>query len=148
LAINIAPYIQQIQLLTGLAISESEKEFHVTGQLTEKSRLNILLKGAMSLARGLEEEIYREVKQRENKSYDYGSNEMNLLSLSAILACWSAWVFKSKSEDPSRQAESREQAAAVSKYIESFIRNAIDAGRQMGEGGGTPEGKSQLIEII
>jgi hypothetical protein len=146
LAINIACYIQQIELLTRLAINDSEKELHKTGQLTDKSRLD-MLNGAMSLARGLEQEIYHEVNQIENKSYDYGSNEMNLLSLSVILACWSAWVFKSKSEDPNRAIESREQAAAVSKYIEPFIRNAISAGQQMGNGGGRPEGKSQLIEI-
>lgn len=51
----------------GLAIKESEKELRVTNLLTDNSRLNIPLKGAMSLARGLEQEIYREVKQRENK---------------------------------------------------------------------------------
>jgi hypothetical protein len=73
-----------------LAINESENELHMTGQLTDKSRLDILLKSAVSVAIGLEEEIYREVKQRENRSYDYGSNEMNPLSLSVILTCWSA----------------------------------------------------------
>jgi hypothetical protein len=30
-----------------------------------------------------------------------------------------------------RQIESREQAAAVSKYIASFIRNSINAGQRM-----------------
>lgn len=131
----------------GLTLNESEKELHRTDQLSGEARLNILLKGAMTLAKGLEEEIYREVKQREGKSYDYGSNEMNLLALAAILACWSGWVFKSKSEDQKRALDSREQAAAINKYVESFIRNAINAGQRMGEGGGTPEGRSQLIEI-
>jgi len=147
LAINIAYYIQQTQLLTGMAIKESEKELHTTGLLTDKSRFDIILRGAMLLARELEQEIYREVKKRENKSYDCESNEMNLLSLSVILACWSAWVFKAKSEDPNRASESREQAAAVSKYMESFFRNAINAGQQMGKGGEIPEGKIHNIEI-
>ena len=75
----------------------------------------------MTTAKMLEEEIYREVKQRENRSYDYCSNEMNLLALAAILAEQSGWVFKSKSEDKNRETESREQAAVVNKYIESFI---------------------------
>jgi hypothetical protein len=37
----------------------------------------------MTLAKGLEEEIYREVKQRENTSYSYGTNEMNMLAIAA-----------------------------------------------------------------
>jgi hypothetical protein len=147
LAINISCYVQQIQLLTGLALNQSEKELHRIDQLSEDARFNILVKGAVKLAKALEEEIYREVKQKEGKSYDHCSNEMNMLALSTILACWSGWVFKSKSEDKKRATESREQASAVSKYIESLIRNAINAGQKMGEGGETPEGKSRLIAI-
>ncbi|MFZ0513941.1 MAG: hypothetical protein WAM14_20205 [Candidatus Nitrosopolaris sp.] len=55
--------------------------------------------GAMITSKALEKEIYREVKQRENRSYDYCSNEMNLLALTTILAAWCGWVFKSKSQD-------------------------------------------------
>jgi hypothetical protein len=146
-AINIACYVQQIQLLTSIALSESEKRLHRTDQLSDEARLNILTRGVMTLAKGLEEEIYREVKQRENTSYSYGSNEMNMFAMAAILAAWSGWVFKSKSEDPNRAVESREQAAAINKYTGSFILNAIIAGQRMGEGGGIPEGKSQLIEV-
>ena len=72
---------------------------------------------------------------------------MNLLSLATILAAWSGWVFKSKSEDQNRHTESREQAAAVNKYIESFIRNSIKAGQRIGECGGTPEGRREFIDI-
>jgi len=43
--------------------------------------------------------------------------------------------------------ESREQAAAVNKYIESFIRNPIKAGQRIGECGGTPEGRREFIDI-
>jgi hypothetical protein len=146
LGINIACYIQQIQLLTEIAINESEKELHRRDQLTDKARLK-MLDSAMKLSRALEEEIYTEVRKKEGKSYDFNSNEMNLLALSAILAGWSGWVFKSKSEDPNRVQELRGQAAAESKYVETFIRNAINAGRSLGKDGGTPEGKSLLIEI-
>jgi len=36
----------------------------------------------------------------------------------------------------------------VSKYIESFIRNSINAGQRIGEGGKTPEGRSEFIELV
>lgn len=101
----------------------------------------------MTAAKTLEEEIYREVKQKENRSYDYCSNEMNLLALVTILAGWCGWVFKSKSEDQKRPTESREQAAAVNKYIESLICNSIKAGQRIGQCGGTPEGRSEFIDI-
>ena len=70
---------------------------------------------------------------------------MNLLALATILEAWSGWVFKSKSEDQSRPTA--EQATAVNKYIESFIRNSIKAGQMIGEGCGTPEGRSEFIDI-
>ena len=72
---------------------------------------------------------------------------LTLVALATILAAWSGWLFKSKSEDKNRQTESREQAAAVNKYIESFIRNSINAGQRIGEGGGTPDGRTEFIEI-
>lgn len=145
--IDIAYYIQQVQIQTAATIKESETKLKEKGKLLDEDRINILLKGAMTTAKALEQEIYREVKQRENKSYDYCSNEMNLVALATILAAWSGWLFKSKSEDKNRQTESREQAAAVNKYIESFIRNSINAGQRIGEGGGTPDGRTEFIEI-
>ena len=148
LPIDIAYYIQQIQIQTASAIKESENKLKEKGKLLDIDRINILLSGAATTAKALEEEIYREVKQREKKAYDFCCNEMNLLALATILAAWSGWVFKSKSEDESRQIESREQAAAVSKYIESFIRNSINAGQRIGEGGKTPEGRSEFIELV
>jgi len=147
LPIDIAYYIQQVQIQTAATIKESETKLKEKGKLLDEDRINILLKGAMTTAKALEQEIYREVKQRENKSYDYCSNEMNLVALATILAAWSGWLFKSKSEDKNRQTESREQAAAVNKYIESFIRNSINAGQRIGEGGGTPDGRTEFIEI-
>lgn len=145
--IDIAYYIQQVQIQTAATIKESETKLKEKGKLLDEDRINILIKGAMTTAKALEQEIYREVKQRENKSYDYCSNEMNLVALATILAAWSGWLFKSKSEDKNRQTESREQAAAVNKYIESFIRNSINAGQRIGEGGGTPDGRTEFIEI-
>jgi len=147
LPIDIAYYIQQIQIQTAATIKESENKLKERGKLLDEDRINILLRGAVTTAKALEEEIYREVKQKENRSYDYCSNEMNLLSLATILAAWSGWVFKSKSEDQNRHTESREQAAAVNKYIESFIRNSIKAGQRIGECGGTPEGRREFIDI-
>ena len=145
--IDIAYYIQQIQIHTAATINESEKKLKEKGKLLDENRINILLRGALITAKTLEEEIYREVKQRENRSYDYGSNEMNLLALVTILAGWCGWVFKSKSEDQKRPTESRAQAAAINKYIKSLIRNSIIAGQGMGQCGGTPEGRSEFIDI-
>lgn len=96
--IDIAYYIQQIQIQTAAAISESEKKLKEKGKLLDEDRINILFRGAVTAAKTLEEEIYREVKQKENRSYDYCSNEMNLLALVTILAGWCGSVFKSKSE--------------------------------------------------
>ena len=72
---------------------------------------------------------------------------MNLLALATIFAAWSGWVFKSKSADQNGRTESREQAAELNKYIESFIRNSIKAGQGIGECGGTPEGRREFIDI-
>ena len=63
-----------------------------------------------------------------------------------IWSC-SHYANKSKSEDKNRQPDSREQGGAVSKYIESFVRNSIKAGQRIGEGGGTPDGRTELIDI-
>jgi hypothetical protein len=130
-----------------IAIRESETKLSRTGSLLEDDRFNIVLKGGARLAKALEEEIHREVTEKEGKSYDYCSNEMNMLALSTILACWSGWVFKAKSVDLKRPEESREQASAVNKYVESLVRNAIYAGRKLGEDGKPPYGKSQSIAI-
>ena len=86
LPIDIAYYIQQIQIQTAAAIKESENKLKEKGKLLDIDRINILLSGAATTAKALEEEIYREVKQREKKAYDFCSNEMNLLALATILA--------------------------------------------------------------
>jgi hypothetical protein len=111
-------------------------------------QLDILLDGALSLATNLEREIYNEVLHKEGRSYDYDSNEMDLLALGLIFSSWSSWIFKAKSEDPSRDAESREQAKAVSKYIESMIVNAIRGGQNIGKNNGQPEGSNEPICIV
>jgi len=54
--------------------------------------LDILLDGALSLATNLERDIYNEVLQKEGKSYDYDSNEMDLLALGVIFSSWSGWI--------------------------------------------------------
>ncbi|MGH9982863.1 MAG: hypothetical protein ACRD8W_02775 [Nitrososphaeraceae archaeon] len=86
--------------------------------------------------------------QKEGISYDYDSNEMDLLALGIIFSAWSSWIFKAKSEDASREEGSREQAKAVSKYVESMIVNAIRGGQNISKDNGQPEGKSELIDIV
>jgi hypothetical protein len=147
LPIDIGYYIQQIRLRTLATIKEPESKLSEKGKLLDEDRIDILIRGAMMTVKALEEEIYREVKQKENKSYDYCSNEMNLFALATTLVSWSSWVFKSKSEDKNREIESRDKATAVNEYIQSFIRNSIDAGQRIGEGGGIPERRRELIEI-
>jgi hypothetical protein len=51
-------------------------------------------------------------------------------------------------EDPSRETESREQAKAVSKYVESMIVNAIRGGQNIGKNNGQPEGRNEQIGIV
>jgi hypothetical protein len=146
ITIDIAPYIAEIQKLMGI-VSERAKSSGVTNGILRVDQLDILLDGALSLATNLERDIYKEVLRKEGKSYDYDSNEMDLLALGVIFSSWSSWIFKAKSEDPSREAESREQAKAVSKYIESMIVNAIRGGQNIGKDNGSPEGKSEPINI-
>jgi hypothetical protein len=67
LPIDIAYYIQQIQIQIAAAIKESKTKLKEKGELLDEDRINIILRGAVSTAKTLEEEIYREVKQRENK---------------------------------------------------------------------------------
>ncbi|MFZ0741420.1 MAG: hypothetical protein WBM37_00590 [Nitrososphaeraceae archaeon] len=43
--------------------------------------------------------------------------------------------------------DSRQQASAVNKYVESLIRNAINAGQKLGDDGKPAYGKTQSIEI-
>jgi hypothetical protein len=125
-------------------VSERAKSSGVSKGILRVDQLDILLDGALSLATNLERDIYNEVLQKEGKSYDYDSNEMDLLTLGVIFLSWSGWIFKAKSEDPSRELESREQAKAVSKYVESMIMNAIRGGQNIGK----DNGKSQPIDIV
>jgi hypothetical protein len=147
MTIDIAPYLAEIQKLMGIAL-ERAKSSGVNNGILRVDQLDILLDGALSLATSLERDIYNEVLQKEGKSYDYDSNEMDLLALGVIFSSWSGWIFKAKSEDPSRDAESREQAKAVSKYVESMMVNAIRGGQNIGKDNGQPEGKSELIDIV
>ena len=147
MTINIAPYLAEIQKLMGIVLKRA-KSSGVTDGILRVDQLDILLDGALSLATNLERDIYNEVLQKEGKSYDYDSNEMDLLALGVIFSSWSGWIFKAKSEDPSRELESREQAKAVSKYVESMIMNAIRGGQNIGKDNGSPDGKSQQIDIV
>ena len=74
-------------------------------------------------------------------------NCWRLLAFALIWSAYAGWIFKAKSEDPSRQDESRKQAEAVSKYIETMIVNGIRGGRKIGKGSGRPEGRKESIEI-
>jgi hypothetical protein len=136
-----------MQKLMGI-VSERTKSSGVSNGILRVDQLDILLDGALSLATNLERDIYNEVLQKEGKSYDYDSNEMDLLALGVIFSSWSGWIFKAKSEDPSKELESREQAKAVSKYVESMIMNAIRGGQNIGKDNGGPDGKSQPIDIV
>ncbi len=147
LAIDISYYAQEIQHLMDNAINESERKLGRKGIFLDEDKFNIVLKGGAGLAKKLEKEIHREVTEKEGKSYDNRSNEMNMLALSIILACWSGWVFKAKSVDPGRPEDSRQQASAVNKYVESLVRNAINAGQKLGDDGKPAYGKTQSIEI-
>ena len=141
--IDIGYYIQQIQLCTPATIKEPESKLSEKGKLLDEDRIDILIRGAMMTVKALEEEIYRS----KTESYDYCSNEMNLFALATTLVSWSSWVFKSKSEDKNREIKSRDKATAVNEYIQSFIRNSIDAGQRIGEGGGIPERRRELIDV-
>ena len=147
MSIDIAPYLAEMQKLM-VIVSERAKSSGVSNGILRVDQLDILLDGALSLATNLERDIYNEVLQKEGKSYDYDSNEMDLLALGVIFSSWSGWIFKAKSEDPSRELESREQAKAVSKYVESMIMNAIRGGQNIGKDNGDPDGKSQPIDIV
>jgi hypothetical protein len=147
MTIDIAPYLAEIQKLMGIVL-ERAKSSGVTNGILRVDQLDILLDGALSLATSLERDIYNEVLQKEGNSYDYDSNEMDLLALGIIFSSWSGWIFKAKSEDPSREEGSREQAKAVSKYVESMIVNAIRGGQNIGKDNGQPEGKRELIDIV
>ena len=147
MTIDIAPYLAEMQKLMGI-VSERAISSGVSNGILRVDQLDILLDGALSLATNLERDIYNEVLQKEGKSYDYDSNEMDLLALGVIFSSWSGWIFKAKSEDPSRELESREQAKAVSKYVESMTMNAIRGGQNIGKDNGSPDGKSQPIDIV
>jgi hypothetical protein len=147
MAVDIAPYIAEIQRLMGIVLARA-KSSGVANGILGVDQADILLAGALNAAIILEKNIYKEIISKEGRSYDSDSNEMDLLALGLILSAWSAWVFKAKSEDPGRGPESREQAKVVSKYIETMIVNAIRGGQNIGENNGQPEGRNELISIV
>jgi hypothetical protein len=147
MTIDIAPYIAEIQKLMGIVLARAKSSGVVNGILGV-DQADILLAGALNAATILERNIYNEIISKEGISYNSDSNEMDLLALGLILSAWSAWVFKAKSEDSNREAGSREQAKAVSKYVETMIVNAIRGGQNIGIANGQPEGRSELINII
>lgn len=70
-----------------------------------------------------------------------------MLGAATILSAWSAWIFKAKSEDKTRQTESRNSALAVNKHVESLITNAIEAGVEIGKNNGQPNEIEKYIDI-
>jgi hypothetical protein len=147
MAVDIAPYIAELQRLMGIVLARA-KSSGVTNGILGVDQADILLAGALNAAIILEKNIYKEIISKEGRSYDSDSNEMDLLALGLILSAWSAWVFKAKSEDPGKGPESREQAKAVSKYIETMIVNAIRGGQNIGKNNGQPEGRNELVGIV
>lgn len=146
MTIDIAHYVSKIECLMGIAIDRA-KEVGKHGEILPEDQKNILLAGALTSAKQLEEEIYNEVKKKEGRSYDTHSNEMQLLAFALMWSAYAGWIFKAKSEDPNRQEESRKQAEAVSKYVEIMIVNAIRGGQKIGKDNGRPEGKKEEIDI-
>jgi hypothetical protein len=146
MTIDIAYYVSKIQYLMGIIINRA-KEAGYRNVLVPADQKDILLAGALTVARKLEEEIHNDVKEKEGRSYGVPSNEMQLLAFAVILSAWSGWVFKAKSEDPTRDDLSREGAKAISKCIEAIIVSAIRGGQNIGKGNETPEGKEELIDI-
>jgi hypothetical protein len=115
------------------------------GQIDIDSIFRILLPGIHAIAEKLERDLYQELKEIEGDPWLPNSNEMNLFAFAVMLSSWSAWCFKSKSEDPNRQEQSRSQAAAVSKHLESIITKAIQAGERIGQKGGRPDKRTELL---
>jgi hypothetical protein len=143
MTIDIAYYISKIECLMGIVLDRA-KESGINNAILPDDQKNILLAGVLTAAKKLEEEIYNEVKEKEGRSYDFPSNEMQLLAFAIIWSAYSGWVFKAKSDDPQRQDESRKQAEAVSKHVEAMIVNAIRGGQNIGNAGGRPEGKEPI----
>jgi hypothetical protein len=146
MTIDIAYYLSELERLMG-EVFESAKKAGIQGGVITKDQVNILLTGALTAAKQLEEQIHDEVKQKEGQSYGVPSNEMQLLAFALMWSAYAGWVFKAKSEDPNRNEESRKQADAVSKHVETMIINAIRGGQKIGKNSGRPEGKKEPISI-
>ena len=146
MTIDIVYYISEIERLMS-KVFESAKEKGTIGGVYPEDQVNILLAGALEAAKQLEKQIYDEVKLKEGRSYGVPSNEMQLLALALMWSAYAGWVFKAKSEDLGRVEESRKGAAAVSKYVETLIVNAIRGGQKIGKDNGRPEGKKEPIDI-
>jgi hypothetical protein len=150
MTIDIARYINKVQILMGQMLDKAKEDGYV-GCVLPKHQKEILLPGAFDAANELAKEIHNEVTLREGegKSYEPTENELQLLAYAMIWSAWSAWVFKSKSEseDPNRTVADKERAKADSKYVKSMILNAMKGGENVGQRGGTPECRKEAIEI-
>lgn len=146
MTINIVEYISIIESLMGEIINRADK-LGYDKKVLEDDQKDILLPGALDAANDLAKEIYNGIIQKERRSYSPDDNELKLLAFAVIWSAWSAWIFKSKSEDQKCFPLSREVAEADSKYVKSMILNAINGGENIGKGGGRSEGKNEPIEV-
>jgi len=148
MAIDIAPYIAEIQRLMGVVYQNAKSSGLGTGQIFTKDQKDILISGAFNAATKLSKEIYDEVKKKEGSAYDWPGNEWDMLAVAMIFSSWSAWVFKAKSADPHpNRVPTREGAKAVSKYVDSMIANAVKGGQNIGKDNGQSEGRKEPINI-
>lgn len=145
MTIDIAYYISKVESLMGEMLDKAEEGGNVRGFVSPDHQKKILLPEVFDAATELAKDIYNEVVQREGRSYGTDDNELQLLAFAVMWSAWSAWVFKSKSEDAKRPL--REVAKADSKYVKSMISNAMSGGENLGKDGGRPEGKKELINI-
>ncbi len=96
----------------GEMIDKATEEGPGSGIVFDIHQKNILLPRVFDAAKELAKEIYDEVILKGRKSYTPTDNELLLLAFVMIWSAWSAWVFKSKSENPNRLPHLQEVAKA------------------------------------
>ncbi|MGA7368277.1 MAG: hypothetical protein WBX01_04055 [Nitrososphaeraceae archaeon] len=94
MTIDIARYINKVQVLMGKMLDKARDEGLSNGFVLPEYQKCILLPGAFDAANDLAKEVYEEVIQKEGecKSYTPRENELQLLAFAMIWSAWSAWV--------------------------------------------------------
>src|ERR671919_2410936 len=73
MAVDITPYIAEIQRLMGIVLARA-KSSGVANGILGVDQADILLAGALNAAIILEKNIYKEIISKEGRSYDSDSN--------------------------------------------------------------------------